>query len=186
MEYVLASASPRRRELFGLITKNFRCEVSNEEETVPKTVPLLERPEYLACVKAQSVAKSNGTAVVIGCDTAVFINGEMLGKPKDASDAEKMLKALSGSSHAVVTGCCICAGGNKFSFSERTDVLFYDLSDDEIAAYIKTGEPFDKAGSYAIQGGGALFVKEIRGDYLNVVGLPAARPARELKRLGLI
>ena len=181
MDIILASASPRRKELFQKITENFKIVVSNVEEIIPKGLISEDIPEYFASLKAKDVSCRYKDDIVIGCDTAVFLNGEMLGKPKDREDAVRMLSALSGKVHYVITGCCICMGSEKISFSVKTEVEFFELTDDEIEEYIKTSESFDKAGSYGIQGKGALLVKRINGDYFNVVGLPVSELNRKFK-----
>lgn len=182
---VLASASPRRQELIKLITDNVICVPSGEEEVLPDGISALETAEYLARIKALSVAKDYPDCVVIGSDTVVILDDEILSKPADDEDAYRKLRALSGRVHRVVTGCCIAQASSVRTFSEVTEVEFYPLSDEEIYEYIKTGEQSDKAGAYGIQGRGALFVKGIRGDYFNVVGLPVARLMRELKGISI-
>ena len=179
--YILASASPRRRELITHITSDYIIDIPQSEENCPESVPLLERPLYLACQKAGEVAARNGGKTVIAADTAVFLDGVMLGKPKDADDAKAMLRALSDNTHFVVTGCCIKRDRKEASFSTLTEVTFYPLSDEEIDDYVKTGEPLDKAGAYGVQGKGAVLVKKINGDYYNVVGFPVAEIKRKLK-----
>ena len=172
--YILASASPRRRELFGLISDDFRIVPSNAEETAPDGIAAENLPEYLARLKAGDIAAKYPFDTVIGADTVVILDGKVLGKPENKEDAVKMLKALSGKKHKVVTGCAVCKNGACRSFSSVTEVEFYPLDDKEISDYVATGEPLDKAGAYGIQGRGALFVKSINGDYFNVVGLPVA------------
>lgn len=179
-KFILASASPRRKELFSFINEAFECVPADIDETVDENIPLLQAPEDLACRKARHIAAIYPNAIVVGCDTAVFINGKMLGKPENEADAYRMLSDLSGNTHSVITGCCICANGMERSFSEETEVIFFKLSDKEIKDYIASGEPMDKAGAYGIQGRGRLFVKGINGDFYNVVGLPVARLAREI------
>ena len=142
----------------------------------------VEYPEYLALKKARHVYGSNPGSTVIGCDTGVFLDGEMIGKPKDEADAFEILKKLSGRTHKVITGCAVIGKNGEKSFSQITEVDFYTMSDDEILDYIKTGEPMDKAGAYGIQGFAARFIKEIRGDYFNVVGLPVSMLYRALRK----
>ncbi|MGN0452950.1 MAG: Maf family protein [Ruminococcus sp.] len=178
---VLASASPRRQELITLISHNVIAVPSGEEEIRPEGIEAGEVPRYFATLKAQSVASDFPDDVVVGCDTAVLLEGEILSKPESQEDAYKKLKALSGKTHHVITGCAIISGGSEKSFSSVTEVEFYPLSDDEILKYIRTGECMDKAGAYAIQGKGALFVKAIKGDYFNVVGLPVAELSRMIR-----
>lgn len=179
---ILASASPRRRELLKLICEDFKSVSPDVDETVPAQVEILERPQFLAVKKAMHVwGCLSEKAVVIGCDTGVFIDDEMLGKPKDEEEAFSMLKKLQGKGHLVVTGCCITDGTHKREFSVTSRVFFYPLSDEDIRDYIATGEPMDKAGAYGIQGKGSLLIEKIQGDYFNIVGLPLSALTRELK-----
>ncbi len=180
---ILASASPRRQELISIITKDFSVLPANVDESFEPNFPAESVPEMLAVRKALAVSKERPEDTVIGCDTSVIINGEILGKPKDNADAFRMLKLLSGNTHKVITGCAIFKNAKSISFSETTEVTFYSLSDKEIEDYILTGEPNDKAGAYGIQGYGSLLVKEICGDYFNVVGLPVARLNKTLKMI---
>lgn len=179
---VLASASPRRRELMSLVCDSFIIEPADIDESVDKYVCEEEIPETLALKKA-SFIRENGHEkdTVIGCDTGVFLDGKMIGKPRDEQDAFEILKSLSGRTHKVITGCAILSPERTASFSQVTEVDFYPLTDDEIKDYIASGEPMDKAGAYGIQGRGARFVRRIEGDYFNVVGLPVARLYRELR-----
>lgn len=179
---ILASQSPRRRELIGNILSDFSVIVSHVQERLPEGIRPEEVPVYLAQIKAQAVAAEHPDDVVIGADTVVILDAEVLGKPRDKDDAVRMLRALSGKTHTVITGCAILQGGNATTFSELTRVEFYPLSDREILEYIATGEPFDKAGAYGIQGKGSVLVKRIEGDFFNVMGLPVARLKRELER----
>lgn len=179
---ILASASPRRRELLKLICEDFKSVSPDVDETVPAQVEILESPRFLAVKKAMHVSGClSEKAVVIGCDTGVFIDDEMLGKPKDEDDAFSMLKKLQGKEHLVATGCCITDGTHKREFSVTSRVFFYPLSDEDIKDYIATGESMDKAGAYGIQGKGSLLIEKIQGDYFNIVGLPLSALARELK-----
>lgn len=183
MDIILASGSPRRRELMNYITNNFKVLVSNVDETIPETIDTYKIAEYLAVKKADAVAFEHVDDIVIGCDTVVIQNGKIMGKPKSNDDAHNMLNLLSNSSHDVITGCAIIFKRKVYAFSEKTSVHFYNLSNDEIDKYIATGEPMDKAGSYGIQGKGALFIKRIEGDYYNVVGLPVAALSRKLREI---
>ena len=181
MEVILASASPRRRELMRLITPEYTVCASHVEETVPPGLTPEETVLYLSRLKGADVFSRHPEALVVAADTVVAADGEILGKPGNAEDAARMLRLLSGRTHAVFTGVYIACKTGEKCFFEQTDVTFYPLTDAEIAAYIATGEPFDKAGAYGIQGNGALLVKGIRGDFFNVVGFPVARTARELR-----
>ena len=180
MEYILASASPRRQELLKFITNDFSVFPADIEETVPPTIEAEFSPEFLSVQKARFVASKHPDSLVIGSDTGVFLNGTMLGKPESEKEAADMLSALSGKTHSVITGCALFYKGKSFSFSEKTLVTFFPLGAAEIAEYIASGSPFDKAGGYGIQDKGCLFVKGIEGDYFNVVGLPVARLKRKL------
>lgn len=179
---ILASASPRRQELLKLIFEDFVVKPADIDETVRKSIELEQYPEYLALKKSRHIAEKNSVDnVVIGCDTGVFIDNMMLGKPKDAEHAKEMLKLLSGRTHKVITGCSVFYKGQNICFSETTEVEFFRLTDKEIDEYIATGEPMDKAGAYGIQGKGALLVKKINGDYYNVMGLPIGALKQKLK-----
>lgn len=178
---ILASASPRRKELLGLITKEFKIIPSGVCEVVPDGLPPEKQPLYLARLKAEDIAKKYPHGTVIGADTSVIIDNCVLGKPVGREEAKNMLLRLSGRTHKVITGCAVIKNGECRSFSSVTEVEFYPLTDVEIEEYIATGEPFDKAGAYGIQGKGGLLVKAIRGDWYNVVGLPVAELARTLK-----
>ncbi len=172
---ILASASPRRKELLNQITEEFSIVVSSVEEIVPDSIPVDEVPQFLATLKAKDVALNYPDKLVIGADTCVLCDGKILGKPKDCADAYNMLSLLSGKTHSVITGCALVKNGKSISFSVTTEVEFFKLTDKEINDYIETNEPFDKAGGYGIQSKGGLFVKGIKGDYFNVVGLPIAQ-----------
>ncbi len=182
MKYVLASASPRRKELFSLINENFVCCPADIEEIIPNNLPARSAPEFLAVQKAKAVSELYKSDLVIGCDTAVIVDDIILGKPKDILDAENMLKLLSGKEHFVITGCALIKDGVSMSFSQTTSVNFYPLSDEDIKKYLQTNEFADKAGGYAIQGKGGLLIRCIEGDYFNVVGLPVARLKREIDK----
>ncbi len=181
MDIILASASPRRKGLLSLIYNEFRIIPSDIRELVPRDLPVDRCPEYLACMKAENISRGRERALIIGCDTSVIIEGKILNKPRSTNDARAMMQLLSGKTHQVITGCCLYHLGRFKSFSEVTDVEFYPLSEEEIEQYIKTSEPYDKAGGYGIQNKGALFIKGIKGDYYNVVGLPVARLKREIQ-----
>ena len=177
---ILASQSPRRQELIRNITDNFEVIVSPAEEILPDGIAPEEAPVFLAGIKARAVAERYPERIVIGADTVVILDGVILGKPADPADAARMLSALSGKTHTVITGCCIRQGQRERRFSQRTEVVFYPLTDREIAEYVASGDPLDKAGAYGIQGRASLFVRGISGDYFNVMGLPIGLLNREL------
>lgn len=179
---ILASRSPRRRELLGIISKDFEIIPAVGEENIPDGTEPKDAVAMLARQKAEEIAASHRGEVIVAADTIVVIDNKILGKPRDEADAAEMLGALSGRMHTVYTGVCVIfADGAEESFAERTDVEFYPLSESEIAEYIATGEPMDKAGAYGIQERGALLVKRIFGDFYNVMGLPISRLARALR-----
>ena len=171
---ILASASPRREELLKRLCKNFLIEVCNDEE-----LHTAETPKDLAVKnakhKAESVAKNHLQDVVIGADTIVAMDGKIFEKPDGEQGAREMLKTLSGRKHEVITGLAIVHGGKTFTDFEVTEVFFGEMTDEEIFDYVATGEPLDKSGSYALQGGAAKFIEKIHGDWSNVVGLPLYR-----------
>ncbi len=175
MGIILASASPRRRELLGYIVKDFSVLPSGVEEIVPKGMSVLKQPEYLSKIKALDIAKQFPNDTVIGADTSVILGNEILGKPKDRADAKKMLFKLSGKVHKVITGCTVVKNGVVTSFSVVSKVKFQRLSKAEIEAYLDSDEPYDKAGSYAVQGRAGAFIEWIKGDYFNIVGLPISK-----------
>ena len=180
---ILASGSPRRKELLSLAGISFTVKTADADETVSVNLSPEETVLTLSKRKALAVAELEKDSVVIGADTVVAFDGKILGKPKTPYDAFKMLSSLSGRSHNVFTGVCIVDGEKEISFYEKTEVTFYDLTDDEINAYIATGDCFDKAGAYGIQSKGCTLVKKINGDYFNVVGLPIAETVKKLKEL---
>lgn len=183
---VLASASPRRRELLTLVTPDFWIVPAKGEETADPALPPAEYVCELAKNKAEEVAVMFPDETVIGADTVVVYGNEILGKPRDEEDAQRMLHLLSGNTHSVFTGVAIVSNGRLTTFAEETRVTFFPLDEREIARYVASGEPFDKAGAYGIQDAGALLVKGIEGDYYNVMGLPAGSLYRRLKEMNLI
>lgn len=183
---MLASASPRRQELLCLITSDFTVFAPQADEHIPNGVLPCEAVEILAKRKARKAALMYPGDVIIGADTVVVINGQILGKPHDAADAARMLRLLSGNTHEVFTGVCVLSREKEVVFHERTEVMFFPLSDSEIMRYAGTGEPLDKAGAYGIQGKAALFIKGINGDYYNVMGLPVAGLYRVLSGFGAV
>ena len=174
---VLASASPRRRELLGLLGVPFEVVGSayDEELISPIGLPPRDYVTRLAAGKASEVARRVGPdALVLGADTTVVLDGDVLNKPTDAEDARRMLRRLSGRTHAVYTGLCLLSGQTIRTDCTVTEVTFDTLSDAVIDAYVAGGEPLDKAGAYGIQGEALSFIPQIHGDYFNVVGLPLA------------
>ena len=187
MEIILASGSPRRREILQGVGATFKIMISDAEEIIDASLPPYFTAEKLSLLKASDIASKLSAegkeAVVIGADTIVVKDGEILTKPKDKDDAIRMLTLLSGKSHEVITGVTVIdtKTAKSESFYESTKVYFKKLTEDEILAYTETNEPYDKAGSYAIQGKGALLIEKIEGDYFNVVGLPVCKLSCVLK-----
>ena len=180
-EIILASASPRRKELLETAGISFTVKVADVEEVIEKNMSADKVVMSLALQKASAVAKDNPDAVVIGADTVVVLDGEILGKPKSEENAVELLMMLSGRVHTVYTGVAIIKGEKVKNFCEATQVEFYPLEKKEIEAYVATKEPMDKAGAYGIQGRGCVLIKKINGDYFNVVGLPVSAVYRELR-----
>lgn len=181
---VLAYSSPRRKELLERLSTPFAIYSPNTDESVDKNLKPSEIVSTLALRKAKKAADHFPDSYIIGSDTVVFHKGKVLGKPADKESARQMLTSLSGCTHSVFTGVSIIYGKSYRSFYEKTDVTFWELSNEEIEWYLDSGEPFDKAGSYGIQGRGSLLVKSIKGDYYSVVGLPVGRLYRVLKAMG--
>lgn len=177
---ILASQSPRRRELLAMVGLDFRCEPSQADESIPEDMPAEDVPEFLAERKAEDIFASHPDDVVLGVDTLVVFNGQILGKPRSREEAFDILSRLSGQVHHVYTGVAIISRERKFTFTTVTKVEFYELTEADILRYIDTGDPMDKAGAYGIQGRGSLFVKRIHGDYYSVMGLPLAEVVRHL------
>ncbi len=199
---ILASASPRRKELLEQIGIDFEICPAKGEEVITKTVPsevVCELSEQKAMEVAQLITQYDeahrdittpADIMVIGADTVVAYGSQILGKPKDEEDARRMLTMLAGNTHSVYTGVTLVfinkdGRAGKKTFYEKTDVVMHNMSQKQISGYIATGEPMDKAGSYGIQGKCAIYVKEIHGDYNNVVGLPVARLYQELFAIGI-
>lgn len=187
-ELILASASPRRRELLSIITPRFTVRTSDCDETIaPGTGPVAAVRE-LSLQKAAAVwaaLPQKETAAVIGSDTVVYIDGEILGKPHSWEEAVSMISRLSGRSHTVCTGVTVITAEETRTFHETTEVHFYPLSPQEVEWYCSLKEPYDKAGAYGIQAAGALLVQGLTGDYFNVMGLPVAALARHLREMGV-
>lgn len=171
MKLVLASKSPRRSEILKNAGIAFTVRVADADETIPVGISPEDAVVFLAARKAMAVQRAEDETV-LGADTVVVLDGEILGKPHDRDDAFNMIKKLSGRVHSVFTGVCAIGNGISMTFAEETKVEFYNLTDEEINTYINTDEPYDKAGAYGIQGLASKFIRGIEGDYFNVVGLP--------------
>ncbi len=185
---ILASGSPRRRELLTRMGLSFTVCPADADETLKPGLAPREQVMRLSRIKAEDVrAKFPGEDdVILSADTVVVLGGEILGKPKDPADACRMLRALSGKSHLVLTGVTVQSGSlPPDTRCEETEVRFRELSAEEISAYTDTGEPMDKAGAYGIQGYGALFVESLAGDYYNVMGLPVCLSGQMLRKAGI-
>lgn len=186
MKIVLASQSPRRRQLLGQMGLEFTTQSPEIDESAFHGRDARDLVETLSREKARWVARQQTPdTLVIGADTVVVLDGAILGKPRDGAEAQAMLAALSGRDHQVFTGVTLCQGDRILTQAEETQVTFRPLTGREIRQYVSTGEPMDKAGSYGIQGYGCLLVEGIRGDYFNVVGLPVCRLGRMLARFGI-
>lgn len=185
-ELILASGSPRRKELLQQLHIPFSVHVSNVDEKINHNYSPSEVVMDLALQKASDVATLYPNHIVLGSDTVVVYKDSILGKPASEAEAVKTLEMLSGKKHQVLTGVALVEGEQVQTFYEKTDVEFWPLTVDEITQYVRTGEPMDKAGSYGIQGLGAMFVKSIQGDYFSVVGLPLSRTIRELRKRGFV
>ena len=184
---ILASASPRRKELLEAIGLKFEVEPSNYEEDIRSTADPHELVKSLSLAKARAVAGNHRSALIIAADTLVVCEGRLLGKPHTETEAREMLEAINGKQHSVITGFTIMdAGDNRaVSGSVETRVYVKRLTSEEIVAYVKSGEPLGKAGGYAIQGLGSVIVERIEGDYCNVVGLPLGALAESLQEFGV-
>lgn len=182
---ILASSSTRRKELLERIGLKFKVEKSNYEENLDLRLHPHALAKKLSLGKAEDVARKHKNSIIIAADTIVVCNGKILGKPKDEREARRMLRLLSGNIHLVITGFTIIdTDVNKIiTKSIETKVYFKKITDEEIDLYIKTKEPFDKAGGYAIQERGSIFIEKIEGDFFNAVGLPIYSLARELNKL---
>ena len=177
---ILASKSPRRKELMGLLFHQFDVQASDVDETLPEGVSLGRAVELLALRKGQAVAGAEPDALVIAADTLVTLGSVVLGKPTGREDAARMLRLLSGRVHQVYTGVALLEGERTNRFHCVTDVEFSPLTEEEIRWYLSTGEPFDKAGAYGIQGYGARFIRGVREDFFNVMGLPVNELYRQI------
>ena len=181
---ILASGSPRRRELLKKLCENFSVETSDAKE-IQNSLPPKELAIQNAKLKAEAVAKKHSTDTVIGADTIVVLDGKIFGKPEGERGAIEMLGRLANKKHEVITGLAVLNGGKIFTAAEVTEVFFGEMSEEEIREYVSSGEPLDKSGSYALQGGAAKFIKKINGDWSNVVGLPIYRLRILMQSAGL-
>lgn len=182
-KFILASASPRRKELLSIYIKDFQIMPANIDETIPNNIALEDAPLYIAKEKAAAVFDKLGEDnIIITADTIVLLENKIYGKPKDRFDAYNMIKTLSGKTHQVITGVCCCSKDRQINieFSDITNVSFTEISDEIIEKYLENAEYIDKAGAYAVQGLASMFVEKIEGSYDNVVGLPMGRLARKL------
>lgn len=175
MKIILASSSKRRIEIMKAAGFSFETAVHTHDEETNLHLPVIEYVQQCAAGKAKPVAEENRDALVIGADTVVFLDGEVIGKPRDRADAEKMLKKMSGKTHKVLTGLSIFYGGKSFSSYEETGVTFKKIGEAELIWYLNRADYMDKAGAYAIQEEASFFIERIDGDYFNVVGFPVYR-----------
>ena len=181
MNVILASQSPRRKELMGLYHIPFIIRIADIDEPMDPNLPPAQEVARVSRLKAEAVPRQ-AEDVVIAADTIVVCDGQVLGKPRDEADAYRMLRLLSGRDHQVMTGLTVLQGEKAVVHTEVSHIHFKPLSDGEIFAYIRTGEPMDKAGAYGIQGGAALFAQRLEGDYYNVMGLPVCRLGQILRQ----
>lgn len=185
MQLILASASPRRQELLRQIGLDFVVEPSRVDEHGNGPLQPGDLVEHLALIKAREVAARHPGALVLGADTIVVLEGEVLGKPRDRDDAAQMLERLAGREHLVMTAVALVQNGRELVGREETAVRFGPLTREQILRYIDSGEPMDKAGAYGIQGRAAAFIESIKGDYYTVVGLPLYRTVAMLSQFGV-
>jgi len=181
-KYILASKSPRRKEILSLLNIDFEIMPADIDEQIDFNNDLRKEIEKLAYLKANYIFKNHEDKIVIGSDTIVVIDNKVLGKPKDEIDAFNMLKKLSGNVHEVITGVCVISKEHIDNYSSVSKVYFKDMSDEEIRNYIKTKEPLDKAGAYGIQGIGGRFIEKIDGDFYSIMGLPLNMIYDSIKR----
>ena len=185
MEIILASGSPRRRELLNTLGLSFTVCPAKGEENAPEGAGPAEIVKALSRAKAAEVSRQFAGELIIAADTIVYLDGRVLGKPKDEADARAMLASLSGRAHEVYTGVTVILGEDTLCEAECTKVFFRELSAEEIDAYVASGDPMDKAGAYGIQGKASLMVERLEGDYFNVMGLPLCRLGKMLKTIGV-
>ena len=183
---ILASESPRRKELFNTLGIPYTVRPSGVDEELEGVYTPAETAIAIADLKATAISAQHPEAIIIAADTTVWVNNENLAKPVDVEEAKEFMRKLSGNVHEVITGVTILGPNVSIAFAESTLVKFYELSEEEINAYVASGDPMDKAGGYGIQTMGGLFVEKIEGDYQNVVGLPISRLYQTLRQLGII
>jgi len=181
---ILASASPRRKELLSFVTSHFTISPADIDETVNLDELPKDYVRRMAREKAKEIVKLYPNETVIGCDTTVVLDNDIMGKPIDEKDAYDMLEKLSGKTHSVMTAVCVITPEERYEHIEEVEVVFYSLDKEDINGYIQSGEPMDKAGAYGIQGKASVFVKEIKGDYFSIVGLPVGYLNQLFKQLG--
>lgn len=182
MSLILASASPRRKELLSLFGVPFVIRAADIDEKMDPEKPPFDEVARVSCLKALAVERT-AEDIVVAADTIVVCGNQVLGKPHSREEAISMLRMLSGREHQVMTGCTVVRGDWRETFTEVTDLRFRELSEEEIRRYVDSGEPMDKAGAYGIQGGAALFCPGMKGDYYNVMGLPVCRLGETLKKV---
>jgi septum formation protein len=185
MKLILASGSPRRQELLKQINIPFTIRKPEVNETQVRTLDPEEKVMQLAMLKNEHTLRKNPDEVMLSADTIVSYQNQIFGKPRNRQEAFRMLSLLSGTVHNVYTGVVLRSEKKEVNFVEKTEVTFWPLTEQEMEWYISTGEPYDKAGAYGIQGLGSIFVKSIKGDYFNVVGLPISRAGRELRQFSI-
>lgn len=185
MSLILASGSPRRKELLAMAAPDYLVKVSDVDESGISADSPRQLAQALARAKCLAVAALAPCDTVLGCDTVVELDGQVFGKPRDPDDARRMLQALSGKRHLVHTGVCIARGDRVENFAVTSAVDFFDIDPEDLERYIATDEPYDKAGGYAIQGHAAVWCRGIEGCYYNIMGLPVSRVARALKQFDL-
>lgn len=183
---ILASESPRRKELFGRLGIPFEIQASGVSEEIEQELSPEEFTLAIATKKSDEIVLGNEDAIVIAADTTVYLGEKLLTKPVDSNQAKEFLQALSGQEHRVITGVSIQGAGISIGFTETTAVQFYELTEEQIDAYVASGDSLDKAGAYGIQTMGGMFVEKINGDYNNVVGLPLGRLFQTLLTLKVI
>lgn len=183
--FILASQSPRRRELLSMLGLTFEIITADIDETMDESLSVADAVAEVSKRKALAVGARNPGRLIVSADTIVTVEGKVLGKPHSEQEAKAMLRSLSGRSHTVMTAICLCRDGVTQTHVEETQVVFKPLSDAEIEAYIATGSPMDKAGAYGIQDGAAVFVEGLRGDYYNVMGLPLCALVKRLREHGV-